>query len=269
MLSLTRPRFFVPIHGELRHLHAHARLARAAGHREARTSSSWKTARCWSSRATRPRWSRQVPSGDVFVDGSGVGDIGPAVMREREVLARDGFVTRRGAGQRGDRRGERQAGAGLARVRLPAGERRSDGACRRARLAGAAVRAAASRREQTIIERTQETLGRFFYEETRRKPMVVAVVTQGVTDGGPELESGGRLSSPRSSHSTQFCRRYSAYFAVSIARVSRITITLICPGYSRLSSIFLAMSFASRMDARSSISSGLTRTRTSRPAWMA
>ena len=59
------------------------------------------------------------------------------------------------------------------------------------------------------------------------------------------------------------------YFAYSTLRNSRMTLTLIWPGYSSSASIFLAMSFARNMAWASSICSGLTMTRTSLPAWMA
>ena len=61
----------------------------------------------------------------------------------------------------------------------------------------------------------------------------------------------------------------SFYFAYSMALVSRMTLTLIWPGYSSSDSIFLAMSRARRIMASSPTSSGLTMMRTSRPAWMA
>lgn len=56
------------------------------------------------------------------------------------------------------------------------------------------------------------------------------------------------------------------YLAYSVARVSRITVTRIWPGYCRLSSIFLAISLLMVMAVKSSTSSGRTNTRTSRPA---
>ena len=62
---------------------------------------------------------------------------------------------------------------------------------------------------------------------------------------------------------------FAAYFAYSTALVSRMTLTLIWPGYSSSDSIFLARSWASRIMLSSVTSSGLTMTRTSRPAWMA
>ena len=59
------------------------------------------------------------------------------------------------------------------------------------------------------------------------------------------------------------------YFAYSMALVSRMTLTLIWPGYSNSASIFLAMSRARRIILSSVTSSGFTMIRTSRPAWMA
>ena len=64
-------------------------------------------------------------------------------------------------------------------------------------------------------------------------------------------------------------RRDLIYLAYSTALVSRMTLTLIWPGYSSSDSIFLAISRASRIMLSSVTSSGLTMMRTSRPAWMA
>jgi ribonuclease J len=90
LMHLLRPKYFIPIHGELRHLHQHAILARELGIPPERVSVIengqtvvFETARC--------SWGAH-PGGYVFVDGSGVGDIGPSVVRRREALARDGFV---------------------------------------------------------------------------------------------------------------------------------------------------------------------------------
>jgi len=175
MLSLVRPRFFVPVHGELRHLHAHARLARQLGIPDDDIF-ILENGSVLEFTANTARRVEPVTSGNVFVDGSGVGDIGPTVMGEREILARDGFVI------------------AIVPVSLATDQvtgrpelvsrgfiyRRESGDLleRAAEKVWNALQGSSSRKRQVIIDRTQEALSRFFYDETRRKPMVVAIVTQ-------------------------------------------------------------------------------------------
>jgi ribonuclease J len=175
MLALIRPRFFVPIHGELRHLHAHARLARQMGI-PSESIFVVENGAVLEFTADAARIVDRIASQDVFVDGSGVGDIGPAVMREREVLARDGFVLAivPVSATTGEVTGRPElVSRGFVYLRES-----GDLMDRAAERAWQALRASSSRRPQTIIERAQEALGKFLYEETRRKPMVVAVVTK-------------------------------------------------------------------------------------------
>ena len=91
MLNLTQPKYLVPVHGEIRHLHQHAKLARDNGMPHDNVVTVLNGASIELSRRGISVGERQ-PGGYVFVDGSGVGDVGPAVIRDREVLARDGFV---------------------------------------------------------------------------------------------------------------------------------------------------------------------------------
>lgn len=91
MLNLTQPRFFLPIHGELRHLREHAKLAMQAGVPEENVFVVENGATLIVNKRGI-RLGERVPGGYVFVDGSGVGDVGRAVMRDREILARDGFM---------------------------------------------------------------------------------------------------------------------------------------------------------------------------------
>ena len=175
MLALTRPRFLVPVHGELRHLHAHARLAQEMGIAKENIFLLENGAVLELTRDAA-QIIEQIPNEDVFVAGSGVGEIGPAVMREREVLARDGFVLAivPVSAATGEVTGKPElVSRGFVYLRES-----GDLMERAAERAWQALRVSPPRREQTIIERTQETLGKFFYEETRRKPMVVGVVTK-------------------------------------------------------------------------------------------
>src|SRR5262249_12028255 len=92
LISLVNPQYFMPVHGELRHLKEHAKLATQMGvqpdHIFVIENGMVVEADRGGVRTTHER----VPGGYVFVDGSGVGDIGRTVIRDREVLARDGFM---------------------------------------------------------------------------------------------------------------------------------------------------------------------------------
>jgi len=91
MLSLTRPRFFVPVHGEYRHLVLHGRLAESLGiPRE-----NIFIIESGQALELGPDWCRlaeRVTEGHVLVDGLSVGDLSQVVLRDRHHLARDGFV---------------------------------------------------------------------------------------------------------------------------------------------------------------------------------
>ena len=92
MLSLTRPKFFVPVHGELRHLHAHARLARQLGI-PAENITIVEDGAVLELTAHRLKVKKErVPAGNVYVHGKGVGDVGRRVIAEREILGNNGFV---------------------------------------------------------------------------------------------------------------------------------------------------------------------------------
>jgi ribonuclease J len=91
MLNLINPTFVMPIHGEVRHLRSHARLAIESGVPESNIIIS-ENGTVIEMDKHYIRKGERVPGGYVFVDGSGVGDVGRAVIRDREILARDGFL---------------------------------------------------------------------------------------------------------------------------------------------------------------------------------
>ncbi len=91
MLNLTEPKYLVPVHGEIRHLHMHAKLARDNGVDKDNVIVIENGTTIELSKRGVAVGDRQ-PGGYVFVDGSGVGDVGRAVIRDREILARDGFM---------------------------------------------------------------------------------------------------------------------------------------------------------------------------------
>ncbi len=91
MFNLTRPRYFIPVHGEYRHLLAHARLAESVGIGPDRVFLIEDGMGVEVSKATARRVGR-FPAGRVLVDGKSVGDIGAVVLRDRQLLAEDGLV---------------------------------------------------------------------------------------------------------------------------------------------------------------------------------
>lgn len=89
-LNLIRPRAFVPVHGEYRHLHAHAELARKMGVEEVHVLEDGDRITLRGDKTTVDR--RAVPAGYVYLDGSAVGDVQNAVLRDRSHLADEGVV---------------------------------------------------------------------------------------------------------------------------------------------------------------------------------
>lgn len=96
MLGLVRPRFFIPVHGEYRHLILHARLAEQSG---------LPSENClviedgdvvefgrFDGKGVTARRGARVNAGHVYVDGLGVGDVGSVVLRDRRHLSQDGFI---------------------------------------------------------------------------------------------------------------------------------------------------------------------------------
>ena len=91
MLALTRPRYFVPVHGEYRHLLQHARLAEAAGIAADRIFLLEDGLGLEVTRSGA-RVLGRYPAERVLVDGKGVGDVGAVVLRDRQLLAEAGML---------------------------------------------------------------------------------------------------------------------------------------------------------------------------------
>ena len=91
MLALVKPKFFVPVHGEHRHLKLHAELAKTMGVKPNHIVIS-EIGRVIELSGRSIKLSGTVPSGKIFVDGTGVGDVGSVVLRDRKHLAQDGMV---------------------------------------------------------------------------------------------------------------------------------------------------------------------------------
>ena len=89
--GLVRPKFFIPVHGEQRHLQIHAKLAKAMG-MTAKHIVIGEVGSTIELSARTAKLSAAVPAGIVLVDGTGVGDVGSVVLRDRKHLAEDGMI---------------------------------------------------------------------------------------------------------------------------------------------------------------------------------
>ena len=89
--GLLKPRFFIPVHGEQRHLQAHSRLAQSMG-MDPKNIFISDIGKVLELTKTTCKWGGTVPSGKILVDGTGVGDVGSVVLRDRKHLAQDGML---------------------------------------------------------------------------------------------------------------------------------------------------------------------------------
>lgn len=90
--SLIKPKYFVPVHGEYRHLKEHAELAKSLGMEEKNIFllDNGDVLELTGKKAVK---AKSIHTGTVYVDGSGVGDVGNIVLRDRKVLSQDGILT--------------------------------------------------------------------------------------------------------------------------------------------------------------------------------
>ena len=91
LLSLVKPKFFVPIHGEYRHLSLHARLAKTLGIPQTNIF-VMENGSILELDQDRGKIVGKLPTGNVYVDGLVMGDLASVILRDRKLLSRDGIV---------------------------------------------------------------------------------------------------------------------------------------------------------------------------------
>ena len=89
--ALCKPKFFLPVHGEQRHLQLHGRLSNLTG-TPAKNIRIGEVGSVFEFTTRTCKLTGTVPAGKVFVDGTGVGDVGSVVLRDRKHLAQDGMI---------------------------------------------------------------------------------------------------------------------------------------------------------------------------------
>ncbi len=171
LINLVRPKYFVPIHGEYRHLSLHASLAQSLGMPKENTI----VLEDGDTLEIGPRGGlviEHLPIGSIYVDG--LGGVGPVVLRDRQSLAQDGVVmvilTR-------ERRSGRLVGRPDVVSRGFVEEKEWQALAERSRDL-LARQLGHGRIEGLVQDRVKDVLGRFFYQETHRQPMVLPVVVE-------------------------------------------------------------------------------------------
>lgn len=91
MIALTKPKFFIPVHGEYKHLKKHSELALEMGIPEENILIA-SIGNVIETDGSKMSIVSQVPAGRILVDGLGVGDVGSIVLRDRNHLAQDGII---------------------------------------------------------------------------------------------------------------------------------------------------------------------------------
>jgi ribonuclease J len=178
MLSLVKPRYFMPVHGERRHLVAHEHLAMTMGMDPDRIF-ILDDGDVLELTANRAEVTETVQAGAVYVDGLGVGDVGHVVLRDRQHMANDGIamIVVTIDSRNGKVIGEPELV--MRGVTLQEGE---DALLEeaRARIVKTLVRTAKERAtDQSVIKNAlRESLSQFIWERVRRRPLVLPVVME-------------------------------------------------------------------------------------------
>jgi ribonuclease J len=178
MLNLVRPRWFIPVHGERRHLANHARLAREVG------VPGERILVCEDGDVVEigetVRVADRVDAGMTLVDGLGIGDVGHQVLRDRRKLAGDGIVVVVVTAD--SQSGEILAGPDIITrgfVHDETSEEILDEARHRTLTSLKEVAAEEGGGDPAILKQhVRRTLGKYFFEVVQRKPIIVPVIME-------------------------------------------------------------------------------------------
>ena len=176
MMALTKPKYFMPIHGEYRHLYANKELAEFMGIPSENIFIS-DLGKVIEIDRKGARFNGEVPAGNVLVDGSGVGDIGSVVLRDRKHLSEDGLVVVVATADLRERyivSGPDIVSRGFVYVK------ESEELMARAKKVAEAtlekVISKGGRDFAAIKGAVRDDLTKFFFKETKRKPMILTII---------------------------------------------------------------------------------------------
>ncbi|MBQ2806788.1 MAG: RNase J family beta-CASP ribonuclease [Clostridia bacterium] len=176
MQALTKPTYYMPVHGEYKHLAANGELARSMGMPADHIFIS-DIGKVLELSANGAKFAETVPSGKVLVDGSGVGDVGNIVLRDQKHLSQDGLIVVVATVDRHSRyvlSGPDIVSRGFVYVR------ESEDLMEEMRMIAAeAMDKSLSGRDAdfyTVKNRVKDDLGKFIFAKTKRRPMILPVI---------------------------------------------------------------------------------------------
>ena len=177
LLNLVKPKFFTPIHGEYRHLSLHAKLAKTLGIPESNIFII-ENGNILELEPDRGKITGKLPSGNVYVDGLVMGDLASVILRDRKLLSRDGIVVVIIAidKKRGKIIGRPDI---VSRGFVDTKEGEKILAQGRDLVATTLDRSGGRPLEWSFINtKVKDTLSKFFYEQTRRRPMILTTTVE-------------------------------------------------------------------------------------------
>ena len=178
MINMMKPKFFIPIHGEYRVLKAHEKIAIECGV-EKQNIYLPEQGEVLEYKEDKLQVGGKIPAGNVLIDGSGIGDVGNIVLRDRKLLSQDGILTVVVTLNKAERKisaGPEIITRGFVYVRES-----------EQLLEEAAVRV------KDIVEKSiskdsfdwtgikqdiRDTLNQYLYEKTRRRPMILPIIME-------------------------------------------------------------------------------------------
>ncbi len=177
LLNLVKPRFFIPIHGEYRHLSLHAKLAQSVGIPKENIF-VLEDGDILELNPQAGKVTGKVSAGNVYVDGLSVGDIGSVVLRNRRMLSRDGIVVviiaiNRQTGKLVGRPDIVSRGFVDTREAKDMIDQSRD-------LVARALDHSGKRPAEWgfVYTKIRDILNRFYYEQTKRRPMILPVMVK-------------------------------------------------------------------------------------------
>lgn len=178
MINLMKPKFFIPVHGEYRMLKAHRKIAIECGLRDEQISIpdrgdvvEWKDGKF--------AITGKVPSGNVLIDGIGVGDVGNIVLRDRKLLSQDGIlivVVTLTKKEKKIAAGPEIISRGFVYVRES--EKLMDDSTKLVRDIVERNIAKESFEWSSLKQEIRDDLNRYLFEKTKRRPMILPIIME-------------------------------------------------------------------------------------------